>query len=671
MAADDVQVRILAVDDNEANLVALQAVLSDLGAHIVCARSGTDALRQLLRQDFAVILLDVSMPEIDGYATAKLIRARERTRHVPIIFLSAVNKETYHLLKGYEVGAVDYVFKPVEPMILRSKVSVFIELHKRAQEIRRQAEIEKRLLADNMLMRLEQQRTEAALERSLTQQELVLRSLPLALYASTREDDFASRRLLGGRLDCLMLDGEREPTELENWIDNVHPADLPRLLSSLENLENTGTFSAEYRWRCTDGQYRWFSDRGVTAGGERFGILLDISERRSMEEQLVHAQKMEAIGQMTGGIAHDFNNMLSVIISSLDRALATTKDDHRLHRRLDLAMQAAASCADLTKRLLTFARRQALEPKVMDLCRELPRLGHIASRLLPSTIKLQLVCADDLWHAYLDPAQLEAAIINLIINARDAMPDGGVIIVTAINHPEDGETRERLALEPGDYVEVSVADSGEGMSKEVQAKAFDPFFTTKELGKGTGLGLSSVYGFMRQSGGGVSIDSEVGHGTTLRLFLPKAAYAEPTDKGPTLDIAAADFSGLRILVVEDDDRVRAAACEILEDLGFAVCQANGGDEALAIFDTDPDISLLFTDCMMPGQIDGPGLARELHRRNPCLPVLFTSGVLLGVSDFSQSTDVSFLPKPYTSAQLSSALVSLVASRTRHEQGSAG
>jgi signal transduction histidine kinase len=556
------------------------------------------------------------------------------------------------------VGAVDYVFKPVEPMILRSKVSVFIELHKRAQEIRRQAEIEKRLLADNMLMRLEQQRTEAALERSLTQQELVLQSLPLALYASTKDDGFATRHLIGGKLECLMIDGEREPTELEDWIDNVHPADLPRLLHSLRELENTGTFSAEYRWRCADGQYRWLSDRGVAAGGERFGILLDISERRSMEEQLVHAQKMEAIGQMTGGIAHDFNNMLSVIISSLDRALATTQDDPRLHRRLDLAMQAASSCADLTKRLLTFARRQALDPKAMDLRRDLPRVEHIASRLLPDTIRLQLICADDLWQAYLDPAQLEAAIINLIINARDAMPNGGVVTVKAVNRPAESGGDERLALETGDYVEVSVADSGEGMSSEVQARAFDPFFTTKEIGKGTGLGLSSVYGFIRQSGGGVVIDSAVGQGTTVRLFLPRASHVERADAAPAPTRTERDFDGVRVLVVEDEDRVRAAACEILEELGCEVRSARDGEEALAMYGEDPRISLLFTDCMMPGQMDGPGLALELRRRDERLPILFTSGVLPRVSEFAGSATAIFLPKPYTAAQLTSAVATL-------------
>jgi CheY-like chemotaxis protein len=306
----------------------------------------------------------------------------------------------------------------------------------------------------------------------------------------------------------------------------------------------------------------------------------------------------------------------------------------------------------------------------MDLCRDLPRVAHVASRLLPNTTRLQGVCADDLWQAYLDPAQLEAAIVNLVINARDAMPSGGEITVTARNRPEQGVTPERLGLEPGDYVEVSVADTGEGMSKDVQAKAFDPFFTTKEIGKGTGLGLSSVYGFIRQSGGGVAIDSEVGRGTTIRLFLPKASHTEQADAGPRPDQAQVDFGGLRILVVEDDDRVRAAACEILDDLGCVVTQARDGDQALALYDEDPGFALLFTDCMMPGQIDGPSLALELRRRNGSLPILFTSGVLPGVLAFAQSKDAMFLAKPYTAAQLRAVLAKLVFGATSMEGGRA-
>ena len=656
--------RILAVDDDPANLIAIQAILGELEQPIVCVRSGEEALRRLLKEEFAVILLDVLMPGLDGYETAAIIRARERTKHVPIIFLSAVNKESGHLARGYAAGAVDFVFKPVDPLMLRSKVAVFIELHKRAQEIRRQAEHEKRLLADNLLVRTEQMRTEAALERSLAQQSAVIEALPLALYTARSVDEFRSRKLVGGRLEGLVGHGGDVDGEIRNWFDWVHPDDRPRILSAFEEATETKVFSAEYRLKCRDGAYRWFSDRATfskTDRREQFGILLDITERRRLEEQLVHAQKIEAIGQMTGGIAHDFNNMLSVIIGSLDRALAMPIEDERLSSRLNLAMQAAVSCADLTKRLLSFARRQALEPKGIRLCDELIRLEKILARLLEERIPVEMTCESEVWPVYLDASQLEAAIVNLVINARDAMPGGGAIRITALNRPAGDAALAGLDLPQGDYVELAVADSGSGMSEEVKAHAFEPFFTTKEAGRGTGLGLSSIYGFMRQSGGTVTIDSELGTGTTVRLFLPRALDerrrgARRRRKPPQQRMAGADPA--RILLVEDEEKVRALAASMLEELGVDVVSAANGDEAARLFEQDAGISALFTDCMMPGTLDGPRLAESLRSRIPDLPVLFTSG-FLGMNSIEMNwRGIAFLRKPYSAAELADALAAL-------------
>ena len=654
--------RILVVDDDAGNLVALRAILSELGQPIVCAKSGDEALRHLLKEEFAVILLDAFMPGLDGYETAELIRARRKTEHVPIIFLSAINKEAAHLARGYEAGAVDYVFKPVDPLILRSKVSVFIELYKRAQEIRRQAELEKRLLADNMLVRTEQQRTEAALERSMAQQSLVIESLPLALYVASPADGFRSRRLVGGRVE-LLGGKDGRAVNLAHWIDQVHPADLPQVLGALEQAEAGGTFSAEYRFKCPDGAYRWFTDRAAFSSAddmEQFGILLDISERRRLEEQLIHAQKMEFVGQMTGGIAHDFNNMLSVIIGSLDRALALEIEDRKLASRLELAMQAANSCADLTKRLLSFSRRQALEPRRLDLEEELSRLRKMFGRLLGKAIEVSIDCGTDIWPVYLDPSQFEAAVVNLVVNARDAMPGGGRIEIAAFNRHAGADGLPSNELKPGDYVELAVADTGPGMPEDVRARAFEPFFTTKESGKGTGLGLSSLYGFIRQSGGMVVLDSEPGTGTTVRLFLPKAvelsegaaARKRPGQREKNR------LAGLRILLVEDDEKVRRYAASMLEELGCTVTEAASGDEAIKLVENGTDVAVLFTDCMMPGRLDGPRLAEQVWRRIPDLPVLFTSGVRNATGLPSNGGKMQFLAKPYTAGELTDALISI-------------
>jgi signal transduction histidine kinase len=662
LAVGEATAKILVVDDDRGNLVALQAMLSELGHPVICASSGDEALRYLLKEDFAVILLDAFMPGLDGYETAKLIRARRKTQHIPIIFLSAINKETSHLVRGYEAGAVDYVFKPVDPLILRSKVAVFIELHNRAQEIRRQAELEKRLLADNLLVRNEQRRTEAALERSLAQQSLVIDSLPLALYVASADDGFRSRRLVGGRLD--MLGGASgSAAELSNWLDHVHPSDLPRVLETFEEATAGGAFSAEYRLRCPDGRYRWFSDRAAFPAGERteqFGILLDISERRQLEEQLVHAQKMEFVGQMTGGIAHDFNNMLGVIIGSLDRALSVEIEDRKLASRLDLAFQAANSCADLTKRLLSFSRRQALEPRPLKLDEELSRLNDMFGRVLPESVALHVDCSGDTWPVYLDASQFEAAAVNLVINARDAMPNGGRIDVVASNKAADDLSLTELDLKQGDYVELVVADNGPGMSEDVRARAFEPFFTTKEAGKGTGLGLSSIYGFVRQSGGAILLESALGRGTTVRLFLPRAVELSKAEKRSrrTGRSGRASLNGLRVLLVEDEEKVRRLAGSMLAELGCAVVEAANGEEAAMILADRPDLDLLFTDCMMPGRLDGPGLAIEARRLVPSMPILFTSGVRDDVGLPAEERNLRFLAKPYTIAQLSDALVEL-------------
>jgi signal transduction histidine kinase len=655
--------KILAVDDNAANLAALEGMLAELGQPIVCARSGEEALRHLLKEDFAVILLDVVMPGMDGYETAAMIRARDKSRYVPIIFLSAMNEEPAHLTRAYAAGAVDFVFKPIDAMILRSKVAVFVELQKRAEEIRRQAALEKRLLADNLLVRTEQRRTEEALQRSLVQQSLVIDSLPAVLYVASASDDFRTRRFIGGRLETLVGSAIDASTEPFAWLDRIHAADLPRVLETFNRGASGATFSAEYRLLCTDNEYRWFSDRATMNRDnreEQFGLLLDVSDRRVLEEQLAHAQKLEAIGEMTGGVAHDFNNMLSVIMGSLERVLSRPIEDDKTRSRLDLALQAANSCADLTKRLLGFARRQALDPKPTRIADELARLTDMVARLLGKGIAVEIACEDGLWPVYVDGSQLEAAIINLVINARDAMPEGGTLRISSRNLQGSDGAIWRLGLAGGDYVELAVADSGSGMPPEVQARAFEPFFTTKHPGKGTGLGLSTIYGFVQQSGGTAAIESEMGAGTTVTLYLPRAAAeVNGARKASSGEPAGDVLAGLHVLLAEDESQVRELARSMLEEMGCKVTVSDCGDAAVAHLKAD-DVSLLLTDCMMPGRLDGAGLALEARRRRPDLPVLFTSGIWAGVDRIGSDTrNLAFLPKPYTAEQLKSAILALV------------
>jgi signal transduction histidine kinase/CheY-like chemotaxis protein len=352
-------------------------------------------------------------------------------------------------------------------------------------------------------------------------------------------------------------------------------------------------------------------------------------ELKSAQASLVQAQKMEAVGQLTGGIAHDFNNMLAIIVGNLDiakRRLGQGRSD--VERQIDNAMDGAKRAAALTQRLLVFARRQPLEPAVTDLNTLLAELSDLLSRTIGEKVRIAATHGDGLWRTCVDQAQLESALINLAINARDAMPRGGTLWIETRNVSIGAETDAAAAgeLAPGDYVAVTVADTGTGMSPDVAARAIEPFFTTKEVGRGTGLGLSQVYGFVRQSGGHVEIESEVGEGTVVRLYLPRHEGGQVPDRAaPGENVPPPRGSpGEVVLVAEDEEQVRLTSVAALTELGYGVREARSGIEALAVLANDPAVTLLFTDVVMPG-LDGRQLAERALRQRPDLKILSTTG----------------------------------------------
>jgi len=356
-------------------------------------------------------------------------------------------------------------------------------------------------------------------------------------------------------------------------------------------------------------------------------VVDEITERMKTEEQLRQSQKMEAVGQLTGGIAHDFNNMLAVIIGGLNlakRRLSMGEGD--IDRFIDGAVDGANRAATLTQRLLAFSRQQPLAPEVIDLNKMVGGMSDLLDRSLGELIQLEAVLAAGLWRAKADAAQLESTILNLAVNARDAMPKGGKLTIETGNSFIDEKYARDYALTPGQYVLIAVTDNGLGMSSDVLGKAFDPFFTTKEVGKGTGLGLSQVYGFVRQSGGHVKIYSEVGVGTTVKVYLPRFAGDEeehPDGRRGTVH-ARASLHKETILVVEDDARVRSISSETLRDLGYTVIEAADAKEAIRKFEEGVLPDLLFTDVVMP-EMTGAELASELSKWKPGLKVLFTTG----------------------------------------------
>ncbi len=376
-------------------------------------------------------------------------------------------------------------------------------------------------------------------------------------------------------------------------------------------------------------------------------------EIEELHQQLRHAQKMEAIGHLTGGVAHDFNNLLTVVIGNAETMAERLGDQPTLKALAEMTGRAANRGADLTKRLLAFARRQPLSPKTVDVNHLISGMDGLLRRTLGEQIDISVVAAPDLWTARIDPSELENAILNLCINARDAMPQGGNLTISTANTTigvEAGSTE----LEAGQYVQLTIADTGIGMDRATLERVFEPYFTTKEIGRGSGLGLSIVYGFVKQSRGHVQIKSEPGRGTSVRLYLPR-----DTSGASTKDEYEADGSILggkeRILLVEDDPMVKSYVGELLKSLGYQVVIAESAREALERLAADGAFDLVFTDIVMPGGMDGTQLAQEIHRRRPALPVLFTSGYSEKAVAMQSDGAKHFIAKPYRRRDLAAKL----------------
>ncbi|WP_150290089.1 CHASE3 domain-containing protein [Sphingobium estronivorans] len=397
------------------------------------------------------------------------------------------------------------------------------------------------------------------------------------------------------------------------------------------------------------------SQRALRHANKR--LIAEGLEREAAEAQLRQMQKMESIGQLTGGIAHDFNNMLAIVIGSLDiaRRRLTPDIDPHIAKGIDNAAEGAQRAAQLTARLLAFSRQQPLDPQPTDLNKLVGGMSELLRRTIGESIRVETVLAGGLWRASIDASQLEAAIINLCVNSRDAMPTGGrLTIETANAHLDDAYVAAHEDVAAGQYVMVSVTDTGTGMPPEVVERAFDPFFTTKGVGKGTGLGLSQVFGFIKQSRGHVKIYSEPGEGTIIKVYMPRH-YGPETAVG-TMAASSTELPRARgeeiILVVEDEERVRHMSVDSLRELGYTIVQASDGEQALEMLAIQPRIDMLFTDIVMPG-INGRVLADRARETRPGLKILYTTGYTRNAIVHNGMLDpgVSFLAKPFTLDQL--------------------
>ncbi|MGH6970452.1 MAG: PAS domain S-box protein, partial [Caulobacteraceae bacterium] len=437
--------------------------------------------------------------------------------------------------------------------------------------------------------------------------------------AWTRSLGYVEDELLGHRLD-----------------DLVHPDDLEAVRRDWPKLDGEAAH-LEARLRDKAGEWRWIDWTVIPLGDAYYATGRDVTERRSLEEQLRQSQKMEAVGQLTGGLAHDFNNMLTGVVGSLDllgRRLAEGRINDAA-RFIEAASGAASRAAALTHRLLAFSRRQPLDPRPLDVNALVVSMQDLLSRTLGEQVTLTVALAADLWPAHTDENQLESAILNLAINARDAMPDGGELAIETTNVDA-----------PSPYVAVRVRDTGEGMTPDVLERVYEPFYTTKPLGQGTGLGLSMVYGFMRQTGGEVRIDSEAGAGTVVELCLPRATG---DGAAPSADAAmqAPAGSGEAVLVVEDDASVRMVAVEVLRELGYEAIETATADKALEVVRSVRRLDLMVTDVGLPG-LNGRQLADIAREHRPELPVLFMTGYAAAATRRSEFLEpgMEMISKPF-------------------------
>jgi signal transduction histidine kinase len=380
----------------------------------------------------------------------------------------------------------------------------------------------------------------------------------------------------------------------------------------------------------------------------------EMAERARIEESLRHAQKLEALGQLTGGVAHDFNNLLMVITAGLDM-MERNQDPARRARMLQGMRQAAQRGASLTRQLLAFSRSHALRPETVDLARHLQDMKELLDRSLGGDVQVDVRLKPDLWSVQVDPGELELVLLNLAVNARDAMARGGVITIEGENLPDWQGPNGR-----GDFVSLCVRDNGAGMSEEVKSHVFEPFFTTKDVGKGSGLGLAQVYGFAQQSGGTTEIQSEQGVGTAITLYLPRSEHDPPHVAALHPDAAAAAPSSTgSVLMVEDDVEVAALVRDMLGDIGYDVIHVSNPDAALGALANARHLDLVFSDIMMPGGKSGIDLARELRQRRPDLPVLLTSGYIERNRDEAVAMGIQVLPKPYGLEELRLAIAAVL------------
>jgi signal transduction histidine kinase/DNA-binding response OmpR family regulator len=665
--------RILLADDNADMRDYVRRLLITQGYEVEAVEDGERALASAQNAPPDLVLTDVMMPKLDGFGVLRGIRSDPVLAGTPVLMLSARAGEEAKV-EALDAAADDYLAKPFAARELLARVNSNIQMAALRRDAARavmQSEQRFMMTQERLSLALSTGRV-AVYDWDVDTDRLTIQG-PLSRFFGVSPDDLSTG------------------VPLQHVVDGIHPDDRERTMARIfETVETGAPFESEYRMHGA-GEGRTVISRGhieQRPSGQRFfsGVLIDVTEEKAAEERLREqarklellnstlerrveeevaerikaeealrqAQKMEAIGQLTGGVAHDFNNLLTVIMGGLDTIRRSRPEDTaRIRRATEMALVGTQRAASLTSRLLAFSRRQPLAPKPLELNNLVRDMTELLHRTLGETVELEAVLASRLWAVEVDQNQLEAAILNLAVNARDAMPEGGKLTIETANTALDGSYSEKdVEVIPGQYVMVSISDNGHGMSKESLTRAFEPFYTTKEVGRGTGLGLSMVYGFVKQSGGHVTLYSEQGQGTTVKLYFPRymgQLTVTPDAVAGPIPLAS---DGEVVLVVEDSEEVRLYSMSILRELGYQVLEAATADAALDIIRRPGRIDLLFTDVVLPGR-NGRALVDQAKLIRKNLAVLYTTGysrnAIVHHGRLDPNTDL--ISKPFTFDEL--------------------
>jgi PAS domain S-box-containing protein len=667
MSGARTKILLLEHSDTDAELIAVQ--LRRLASEVTITRAASrdDFIAAAEHGRFDIVLADYSLPDFDGLSA--LTTLREKRPDTPFIFVSGVLGEEF-AIEALKRGATDYILKRSLVRLPSAIERALAEAHERAERHRAEAALlrsEVRLQRLNELLRRE--------VKARTRERDRIWDISPNLLAVVRASDGIP--ILVNQAWTKLL-GWSEADMLTTTIrDLVHPGD--RGLADAVREDQCVMF--ENRIRNAAGAYRWFSWNVVPDEGLLYAVGHDVTEKRlaaeelaatnralkrqmdereKVEQTLRQMQRLEAVGQLTSGVAHDFNNLLTVILGNLTFLEREPSQSPTVKRRLAHMRAAAERGAQLTAQLLAFSRRQRLEPEPINLNETVEGMSDLLRSTMGGSVRFETSLQPDLWPALVDPTQIELIILNLAINARDAMRVGGSLTIQTSNVTR-AETKRPEEPGPGDYVMLSVSDTGSGMAEDVMARAFEPFFTTKPVGKGSGLGLAQVYGFAKQSGGGVSIATKLNEGTAVSVFLPRAVTVSQTESDEDEPAADSHPSSHQctILLVDDDSAVREITAAFLHDIGCMVFEAGSGGAALDTLDRIPDIDLLLVDYAMPG-MNGAEIAAAAAARRPGIPVMFITGYA-DLTALREIGEERILQKPFGHDELAAKLRRILSS----------